>query len=136
MIRALIATSLAGLLTQSELDKHLFAIAQIETGGRTVLGRQGEVSQWQIMPEVCLAHNYQPAMVHANKPLAERIVIAELQIRIVKFQERVNRTPTVKEVYTLWHKGLAGTVRILKGKQTINADLLQRYENLYNDSTK
>ena len=87
----------------------LAALSQIESGDRDrMIGRQGEVSRYQIMPAVwrkeCrgffLLHQTPPEL----EPLATAVARGLWERRVQEFTAKQKRYPTRTELYLLWHR--------------------------------
>ena len=115
---------------------HLAALSQIESGDRDrIIGRAGEVSRWQIMPEVarrqlklCPELRTQPYTLTDliwNADAARIIVASEWESRAQAFQTQHLRAPTVPELYLLWHR----PARVLAPKPA-ELERARRFENI------
>lgn len=94
-------------------------------------GGSGEISRFQIMPEVWRA--YSPSLEYADPEIAWNVARRILDDRIRHFQTVTNRPPTAVEVYLLWNKPghfeTAGfDVKSVKKTYRVRAE---RFGNLY-----
>jgi hypothetical protein len=79
------------------------ALSQIESGDNDhAIGRQGEVSRYQIMPKVW--RRYASAKADWRKP-ADSLLVARIAMRdrLLAFERRFHRAPTDLEFYVLWN---------------------------------
>lgn len=115
---------------------HLAALSQIESGDRDrIVGRSGEVSRWQIMPDVALRQmRGHPEIFNKGSSvseliwqsdLARQVVFSEWESRAQQFAAAHRRPPTTAELYLLWHR----PARVIAPKRT-ELELARRFENL------
>jgi hypothetical protein len=80
------------------------ALSQVESGDKdTAVGRAGEVSRFQILPE--LWERYAPKDAHWENP-GDALKVAKqvMQERCDDFEKQFKRSPTDFEFYVLWNK--------------------------------
>jgi hypothetical protein len=79
------------------------ALSQIESGDNDrAVGRQGEVSRFQILPEVW--RRYAPVRANWRKPDdALSVAKVAMQERCLAFERRFHRSPNDVEFYVLWN---------------------------------
>ena len=87
----------------------LAALSQIESGDRDrMVGRQGEVSRYQIMPAVWRKECRGFFLLHQTKPELEPLATAVArdlwERRVQEFAAKQRRYPTRFELYLLWHR--------------------------------
>ena len=115
------------------------ALAMIETGATSpvagdpdhVIGGSGEVSRFQIMPEVWKA--YTKSRNHTNPEVAWTVTRRILADRVGSFEKATGRPPEPIEVYLLWNKPghFEGVGYRLERVSLIYRDRAQRFQNLY-----
>jgi hypothetical protein len=115
------------------------ALAMIETGASSpvagdpdhVIGGSGEVSRFQIMPEVWKA--YTKSRNHTNPEVAWTVTRRILADRVGSFEKATGRPPEPIEVYLLWNKPghFEGVGYRLERVSLIYRDRAQRFQNLY-----
>lgn len=106
---ALLLLGLASL-AHGETDTFRRSLAMFETGASspargvadTLRGRAGEVSRFQIMPDVW--QSYSQSRDYANPEVAWTVASRILAERIGQFRTTTNREPSALEVYLLWNK--------------------------------
>ena len=79
------------------------ALSQIESGDNDhAVGRQGEVSRFQILPAVW--RRYAPTNANWKKP-ADALSVAKVAMRdrCLAFERRFHRSPSDVEFYVLWN---------------------------------
>ena len=79
------------------------ALSQIESGDNDrAVGRQGEVSRFQILPAVW--RRYAPVRANWRKP-DDALSVAKVAMRdrCIAFERRFHRSPTDLEFYVLWN---------------------------------
>jgi hypothetical protein len=94
---------LLGMCVRLQAMDRWGALSQIESGDNDhAVGRQGEVSRYQILPEVW--RRYAPARADWHKP-ADALAIAKVAMRdrCLAFERRFHRVPTDLEFYVLWN---------------------------------
>ncbi len=115
------------------------ALAMIETGASSpvagdpdhVIGGSGEVSRFQIMPEVWKA--YTKSINHTNPEVAWTVTRRILANRVGSFEKATGRPPEPIEVYLLWNKPghFEGVGYRLERVSLIYRERAQRFQNLY-----
>jgi hypothetical protein len=103
---------LLGLAAQvhGETGQFRRSLAMFETGASspargaadTLRGRAGEVSRFQIMPEVW--QSYSQSRDYTDPEVAWTVAERILSERIGQFRTTTNREPSALEVYLLWNK--------------------------------
>lgn len=86
------------------------SLAMIETGASSsrpgkwdlIRGGSGEISRYQIMPEVW--RRYTRSSSWSNPNIAWSVAKKILDERIARFKERTGRKPEPVEIYLLWNK--------------------------------
>ena len=111
----------------------LAALSQIESGNRDrMVGRNGEVSRYQIMPDLwrkeCrgffLLHQTSPPL----EPLATAVARDLWERRVQEFTAKQGRYPTRAELYLLWHR----PGRVL-APTDLERERAERFANLLED---
>lgn len=95
---------------QAGSDSFRESLAMFETGASSPVrgaadalrGRAGEVSRFQIMPDVW--RSYSQSSDYTNPDVAWTVAARILDDRIGQFRSSTNREPTALEVYLLWNK--------------------------------
>ena len=115
------------------------ALAMIETGATSpvagdpdhVIGGSGEVSRFQIMPEVWKA--YTKSINHTNPEVAWTVTRRILANRVGSFEKATGRPPEPIEVYLLWNKPghFEGVEYRIERVSLIYRERAQRFQNLY-----
>jgi len=138
-ITTLFALSLALLATTAKADSLRYALGLFESGAESFSrgssdykrGGSGEVSRYQIMPEVWKQYSkhsdyHNPA---AAWDVAERILVD----RVEDFRSRTHRDPNAAELYLLWNKPghFAGARYMLNRVNQRYLARAQRFANLY-----
>jgi hypothetical protein len=92
-----------GLCPRLEAMDRWTALSQIESGDDDrALGSAGEISRYQIKPEVW--RRYAPATADWTKPADALLVAREaMQDRCAAFERSAHRPPTDFEFYILWN---------------------------------
>jgi hypothetical protein len=93
-----------------ETERFRNSLAMFETGASSpargaadaLRGRAGEVSRFQIMPDVW--QSYSRSRDYTNPEVAWTIAERILTDRIGQFRSSTNREPSALEVYLLWNK--------------------------------
>jgi hypothetical protein len=107
LLPALLGWAAAGQAAPADFRDSL---AMFETGATTprrsacdlMRGRAGEVSRFQIMPEVW--RSYSSSRDYSNPAVAWTVAERILEDRLVLFRAATRREPTALEVYLLWNK--------------------------------
>ena len=97
-----VALAFAMTVASSALDRWA-ALSQIETGDKdTVVGAQGEISRYQLLPDVW--HRYASTNADWQKP-EDALAVAQKVMgeRISAFTNTYHRAPTDFEFYVLWN---------------------------------
>jgi hypothetical protein len=82
----------------------LEALASVESGGNDrAVGRAGEVSRYQIKPDVWRRAVKAKGWKARDAEAAKRVANAILDERINRFKQATGREPTAREVYALWN---------------------------------
>jgi len=82
----------------------LEALATVESGGNDrAVGRAGEVSRYQIKPDVWRRAVKAKGWKARDAEAAKRVANAILDERINRFKQATGREPTAREVYALWN---------------------------------
>ena len=115
------------------------ALAMIETGAQSpaagepdhVVGGSGEISRFQIMPEVWRA--YTKSKNHTNPEVAWTVTRRILADRVGTFEKSTGRPPEPVEVYLLWNNPghFEGVGYRLEKVSRTYRDRAQRFHNLY-----
>lgn len=81
----------------------LLALAEVESNSNdNAIGRDGEVSRYQIMPVVW---NQYGAGLNPRNPEQSRLVAERiLSTRMKNFEKKIGRMPNLVETYGLWNK--------------------------------
>jgi hypothetical protein len=95
---------------KAETGRFRESLAMFETGADSrargaadaLRGRAGEVSRFQIMPDVW--QSYSRSRDYTNPEVAWTVAERILADRIGQFRSTTNREPTALEVYLLWNK--------------------------------
>ena len=87
----------------------LAALSQIESGNHDrMIGRQGEVSRYQIMPAIWRKECRGFLVLHRSppdlEPLATAVARGLWERRVQEFTAKQGRYPTRAELYLLWHR--------------------------------
>ena len=93
---------------------HMAALSQIESGDRDeAVGRNGELSRYQVMPSVAMSFMERSGELRGmrltvgweqNRAIADRLARAIWQRRLLDFQMRYHRNPSITELYLCWHR--------------------------------
>ncbi len=114
---------------------HLAALSQIESADRdTAIGRNGEVSRYQIMPKIWHAElkaRTSPVTNPANPKLSLIVAFGIWDRRAEAFRLKHQRKPSLQELYLLWHR----PARVLKPKPR-ELERAQRFANVVESLTK
>lgn len=115
------------------------SLAMFETGATSprpsaadhVRGGSGEISRFQIMPDVWRA--YTRSKDHTNPEVAWTVTQRILNDRVKEFQKSTGREPQPLEIYLLWNKPghFAATGYDLGKVSKLYRERAQRFENLY-----
>jgi hypothetical protein len=134
-----IAVSLVWLQASLSASPLRDALAMIETGAQSplagepdrVVGGSGEISRFQIMPEVWKA--YTKSKNHTNPEVAWTVTRRILADRVGSFEKATGRPPEPIELYLLWNKPghFEGVGYRLDKVSRIYRDRAQRFQNLY-----
>ena len=90
-------------MTASGLSK-LDAISMIETGNNDrAIGRAGEVSRYQILPEVW--HQYSESIAYGNREISSTVAEKHMLYLETLFRARTGRDATDFDLYVLWNAG-------------------------------
>lgn len=116
----------------------LLALAEVESGARgqkqqsadTLVGKDGEISRYQILPSVWIAYSTTPINIRDAINPAKSSKVAEQIIfdRITKFQTIRGRAPTPLEVYILWNRPAEAYNGRISPRTRVRA---RRFENIY-----
>lgn len=128
------------LATTTQAEPLPYALGLFETGAETFRrseadfkrGTSGEVSRYQIMPDVWV--RYSKTRDYHNPVEAWQVAHRILMDRVEDFRERTNRDPNPTELYLLWNKpGHFATAKYsLKRVSRYYLARAQRFANLYN----
>jgi len=141
MNRQLLAIFGATIVAMASLEASPLrdALAMIETGATSpvagdpdhVIGGSGEVSRFQIMPEVWKA--YTKSINHTNPEVAWTVTRRILANRVGSFEKATGRPPEPIEVYLLWNKPghFEGVEYRIERVSLIYRERAQRFQNLY-----
>jgi hypothetical protein len=108
LILVVILTGLGGLEARAMALRE--ALSMIETGALNpqrsaadrIRGRSGEVSRYQIMPEVW--RQYSSSTDYENPAIAWSVAQRILEDRTKWFRQQTGREPNALETYLLWNK--------------------------------
>jgi hypothetical protein len=118
-------------MTASGLSK-LEAISMIETGDNDrAVGRAGEVSRYQIRPEVW--RQYSDSFAYGNREIASTVAEKHMLYLETLFRTRTGREATDFDLYVLWNAGAGYYERVGFAAQRVGRvirDRAQRYFNL------
>lgn len=97
-------------LTTARADALKYSLGLFESGANTFAistadykrGGSGEVSRYQIMPDVW--KEYSSSSAYRNPDVAWRVAEKVLNERVAYFVRRVGRNPDATELYLLWNK--------------------------------
>lgn len=115
-------------------DTIRWALAQIESGHLknqdAAKGASGEVSRFQIMPEVW--RNYSESRNFKNPVVSWNVAYKILQDRYSWFLRSAGREPSAFDLYVMWNKpGLYGRVDFDPNRLPLRVrDVATRFENL------
>jgi hypothetical protein len=128
---ALLLSVVSLCLSSSALDRWA-ALSQIESGDNDkAIGKMGEISRYQILPDVWAA--FAPENANCENPKDALTVAKEaMKKRCADFERTHHRVPTDFEFYVLWNAPAQieqpGTVVSERAKRFCN--LLTKNENL------
>jgi len=112
-------------------DPRWLALSQIESGDcDTCIGPDGEVSRFQILPNLWLKYSHLPLWAARNPFTAlhvAELIMGEREMALMRIQKC---PPTDLEFYLLWHRP---AVLLTSGIHTLSssdADRMMRFENL------
>jgi hypothetical protein len=111
------------------------ALSQIESQGNDrAIGPQGEVSRYQILPEVWtrIWHKLANVTLRPTDPATAKIAANWImQPRCIAFESRYHRAPTDFEFYILWHRPACYIGRAVpRAITTVEAGRANRFANL------
>lgn len=110
MLKTLFLLALSSLSAQAGFTK-LEAISMIESGNNDrAVGRAGEVSRYQIKPQVW--RQYSKSRVYADAQLAGWVAAQHLQDLESGFRAKTGREATDFDRYVLWNGGLSYYARL------------------------
>ena len=93
-------------MTAAYLSILLSALSQIESNDNdAAVGKAGEISRWQMMPEVWDNATHKPRAMARIYKEALPVARKELESRIGYFRYNLNRDPVPEQVYALWNIG-------------------------------
>ena len=114
-------------LSAPAMDR-LAALSQIETGDNDrVVGRVGELSRWQVRPEILRAHRITRAQAQ-NAAAVKPLVRSLLDERCRQFAALHRRPPTDFEYYVLWN----APAQVLADGHQISATVTERARRFSN----
>ena len=83
---------------------HLAALSQIESGDNdNAVGKAGEITRYQVLPEVLHQNGFGTADVDGHKSAAV-VAKAIWEKRVDQFIKAHSRQPSDAELYLLWHR--------------------------------
>ncbi len=139
-ITTLFALSLALVCTTAKAEPLPYALGLFESGAETFQrgeadfkrGGSGEVSRYQIMPDVWV--RYSKTRDFHNPAEAWQVAQRILNERVNDFRARTQRDPNATELYLLWNKPghFANAKYSLKRVSRYYLARAQRFANLYN----
>jgi hypothetical protein len=99
----LLAVALAGMCFSSAGLDRWAALSQIESGDNDrAIGKKGEISRYQILPEVW--EEFAPEKANWESPKEALAVAKEaMKKRCTEFEQTFHRAPTDFEFYVLWN---------------------------------
>jgi hypothetical protein len=99
----LLAVALAGMCFTCTAMDRWGALSQIESGDNDkAVGRKGEISRYQILPDVWAA--FAPETANWQNPKDALAVAKEtMKKRCTEFEQTYHRPPTDFEFYVLWN---------------------------------
>jgi hypothetical protein len=99
----LLVLALAGICFAGAAMDRWTALSQIESGDNDkAVGRKGEISRYQILPDVWAA--FAPETANWQNPKdALSVAKQTMKKRCVDFEQTFHRTPTDFEFYVLWN---------------------------------
>ena len=84
---------------------HLSCLGQIESGNIDIaIGGAGEVSRYQIMPEVWHNASTYPIRYATDPTVSKDVALIIWRGRVNAFCKAQGRSPTLQELYLLWHR--------------------------------
>lgn len=100
---AFLALALAGICFSSAGMERWAALSQIESGDNDkAVGKRGEISRYQILPDVWAA--FAPENANWQNPKDALAVAKEtMKKRCAEFEQTFHRAPTDFEFYVLWN---------------------------------
>jgi hypothetical protein len=100
---AFLAFALAGICFSSAGVERWAALSQIESGDNDkAVGKKGEISRYQILPDVWAA--FAPENANWQNPKDALAVAKEtMKKRCAEFEQTFHRAPTDFEFYVLWN---------------------------------
>jgi hypothetical protein len=100
---ALLVFALAGVCFGSTGMDRWAALSQIESGDNDkAVGKKGEISRYQILPDVWAA--FAPESANCQNPKDALAVAKEtMKKRCAEFEQTFHRAPTDFEFYVLWN---------------------------------
>jgi len=100
---AFLALALAGICFSSAGMERWAALSQIESGDNDkAVGKKGEISRFQILPDVWAA--FAPENANWQNPKDALAVAKEtMKKRCAEFEQTFHRAPTDFEFYVLWN---------------------------------
>jgi hypothetical protein len=117
-------------MSASGLSK-LDAISMIETGNNDrAVGRAGEVSRYQIRPEVW--QQYSESVAYGNRQIASTVAEKHMLYLESVFRARTGRAPTDFDLYVLWNAGAGYYARIGFSSERVGRVIRDRAERYFN----
>lgn len=139
-ITTLFALSLALVCTTAKAEPLPYALGLFESGAETFQrnpadfkrGGSGEVSRYQIMPDVWV--RYSKTRDYHNPVEAWQVALRILNERVNDFRARTKRDPNATELYLLWNKPghFSAAKYSLKRVSRYYLARAERFANLYN----
>ena len=128
----LVSTAMSASAGLSRIE----ALGMIETGNNDrLVGQAGEVSRFQIRPEVW--NLYSQSSAYGNFRVASGVAQQHLQSLEMLFRARTGREPTDFDLYVLWNAGAGYYERVGFEASRVGPvirDRAQRYANLCESS--
>jgi hypothetical protein len=131
MLKTLIILALSTMGAHAGLAK-LEAISMIESGNNDrAVGRAGEVSRYQIKPEIW--RQYSDSKAYRDPAMAAKVAAQHLEDLETAFRTQAGREPTDFDRYVLWNGGLTYYARLNFSPKSVKRVIRERagrYVNL------
>jgi hypothetical protein len=134
MPKAIVIWLLCWASAQAGLAR-LEAIGMIESGNNDrAVGSAGEVSQYQILPQVW--RRYSSSRAYANLEVSRQVAWKHLAYLEASFRKRAGRAPTDFDCYVMWNGGLTYYAKIGFRAARVHPTISERAQRFVNLCTR